>query len=106
MLAPFEYSGYTDLALFSGWFENLLCPQLKPGDYVIMDNASFHKSDEIQDAARRHNVNIIYLPAYSPDLNSIEHVWANFKRNLRKIIKKYSDFQEAISIALDRTLSG
>ena len=35
------------------------------------------------------HINIIYLPAYSPDLNPNEKFWANFKRNLRKIAKKY-----------------
>ena len=106
MIAPFEYTGYTDLSLFTGWFEQILCPQLKAGDYVIMDNAKFHKSEEILDIAREYNITVIYLPAYSPDLNSIEHVWANFKRNLRKIIKKCADFQEAITLSLDKTLSG
>lgn len=106
MIAPFEYTGYTDLSLFTGWFEQILCPQLKAGDCVIMDNAKFHKSEEILDIASEHKITIIYLPAYSPDLNSIEHVWANFKRNLRQIIKKHSDFQEAITLALNKTLSG
>ena len=70
-----------------------------------MDNAAFHKGDEILEIAEEFGVNIIYLPAYSPDLNPIEKFWANFKRNLRKIIKNYGNFEEALTQALLRTIS-
>lgn len=106
LIAPFEYSGSTDSHLFSGWFEQCLCPNLKSGDYVIMDNASFHKGEDIIEIAQKHEINIIYLPAYSPDLNPIEKFWANFKRNLRKVVKKYKSFQDAITTALTKTISG
>ena len=106
LVAPFEYEGSTDSHLFCGWFEQCLCPNLKPGDYVIMDNASFHKGEDIIEIAEKHQIKIVYLPAYSPDLNPIEKFWANFKRNLRKIVKKYKSFQEAITIALQKTISG
>lgn len=105
LIAPFEYKGTTDQHIFNGWFEQCLCPNLKPGDYIIMDNAAFHKGNEILEIAEEFGVNIIYLPAYSPDLNPIEKFWANFKRNLRKIIKNYGDFKEALTQALLRTIS-
>ena len=105
IIAPFEFKGHTDLALFIGWFEQMLCPNLHTGDYVIMDNAAFHKSDELFEIAQRYNIHIIYLPAYSPDLNPIEKVWANFKRNIRKVIKKCTTFKEALTIAFNQTLS-
>ena len=106
LIAPFEYKGSTDYHLFSGWFEQCLCPELKPGDYVIMDNASFHKGDDIIGIAKKYQINIIYLPAYSPDLNPIEKFWANFKRNLRKVVKKYKSFKDSITAALRKTISG
>ena len=105
LVAPFEYKGSTDSHLFSGWFEQCLCPSIKPGDYVIMDNASFHKGEDILEIAEKHQINIIYLPAYFPDLNPIEKFWANFKRNLRKVVKKYKSFQDAITVALTKTIS-
>ena len=105
MIAPFEYKGYTDLSLFIGWFEQILCPKLKKGDCVILDNASFHKSVELAAIADDFEIKIIYLPAYSPDLNPIEKCWANFKKKLRKIIKKSKSFQEAITQAFNETLS-
>ena len=106
LIAPFEYRGSTDSHLFYGWLEQCLCPNLKPGDYVIMDNASFHKGDDIVEIAEKYQINIIYLPAYSPDLNPIEKFWAHYKRNLRKVVKKYKSFQDAITTALMKTLSG
>tara|TARA_B110000091_G_scaffold201539_1_gene233241 strand:- start:78 stop:530 length:453 start_codon:yes stop_codon:yes gene_type:complete len=106
LIAPFEYKGSTDFHLFCGWFEKCLCPNLKPGDYVIWDNAAFHRGDELKEIAEKFDINIIYLPAYSPDLNPIEKLWANFKRNLRKVVKLYAKFQDAITKALLLTLSG
>ena len=105
MFAPFEYKGYTDQHLFSYWFEHMLCPQLKPKDCVILDNASVHNKEALHDIAVDHNIKILFLPAYSPDLNPIEHCWANFKKALRKLIKKAKNFQDAITEAFNKTFS-
>ena len=106
IVAPFEYSGYTDTELFNAWFIQELLPTLKAQQVVVLDNASFHKSPILKIEAAKHGVNIIYLPAYSPDLNPIEKFWANLKRNIRKIIKKVENLQEAITEAFRITLSG
>jgi transposase len=99
LIAPFEYTGTANSDLFIGWFEQMLCPSLNEGDYVILDNASIHKSDEVYDIADSFGINIIYLPAYSPDLNPIEKVWANFKNILRNLRHKYDDIRDAMSAA-------
>lgn len=106
VIAPFEYSGYTDTHLFNGWFKELLLPDLNPGDVVILDNASFHKDPELKEIAEERGVTIIYLPPYSPDLNPIEKLWANLKRNIRKLIKKCDNLREAITQAFNITISG
>jgi hypothetical protein len=64
------------------------------------------KSDEIKELAKVHGCELIFLPPYSPDLNPIEKVWANFKRNLRKCIKKFELFVDAITYAISKTFSG
>lgn len=66
---------------------------------MVIDNASIHKGLEIYDIAEAFKINIIYLPPYSPDLNPIEKVWANFKNILRRIRHKYSAFKDAIKAA-------
>ncbi len=106
LVAPFEFKGHLNADLFYGWFEQVLCPVLVPGSIIIMDNASFHKSDEIKELAKVHGCELIFLPPYSPDLNPIEKVWANFKRNLRKCIKKFELFVDAITYAISKTFSG
>ena len=50
----------------------------------------------------RIKINIIYLPPYSPYLNPIEKVWANFKNILRRIMHRYTDFKYTIKAVLNR----
>ncbi|WP_413540206.1 transposase [Francisella tularensis] len=60
--------------IFNQWFEEHLCPSLKPKTTIVMDNASFHKSSKLIEIANKFDVQILYLPPYSPDLNPIEKV--------------------------------
>lgn len=106
IIAPFEYEGNTTKPLFTSWFEQILSPNLRPKQVVILDNASVHKDEELYDIVAQYDCQLIYLPPYSPDLNPIEKFWANFKRNLRKIIKRFNNFLDAISFAMQITQSG
>ena len=103
LIAPLEHSGYMNKRLFNQWVSELLCPLLKPGQLVIMDNASIHKSPLVRELIEKADCFLVYLPVYSPDLNSIEHCWANFKNYLRKIIKNFKDFRDAITEAMVKT---
>jgi transposase len=96
LVAPFEFKGHLNADLFYGWFEQVLCPVLVPGSIIIMDNASFHKSDEIKELAKVHGCELIFLPPYSPDLNPIEKFWAWFKARIRKLIHNFSTLAQAI----------
>ena len=106
LIAPMEYKGFTDTRLFNQWLEDQLCPNLRKGQYVILDNASFHKSAKTRELIEKAGCYLLFLPKYSPDLNPIEHCWANFKNYLRKIIHKYTDFASAITQAMLKTFSG
>lgn len=50
-----------------------------PNKILIMDNASFHKSTQVQDTLRRNAINFKYLPPYSPQLNPIEEFFSMIK---------------------------
>ena len=106
LVAPIEYKGFMDTTLFNDWLEKYLCPALRQGQYVILDNASFHKSAKTKELIEKAGCYLLFLPKYSPDLNPIEHCWANLKNYLRKIIDKYRDFASAITEAMTKTFPG
>ncbi len=70
--------------VFLYFLKYFLCPLLAEGDYVVMDNASVHKVDEVKDLIQKTGAKLIYLPPYSPDLNPIELAWNKIKQYLRK----------------------
>lgn len=100
MLAPIEYDGYTNTAVFLAWIEFALCKDLKPNQVVIMDNASFHKSAKVKELIENVGCRLIYLPSYSPDLNPIENIWANLKRAIRKDTNREHNLSLAIAKAI------
>ena len=73
----FECSVNADV--FLAWVQHVLLPQLPPAAVVILDNAAFHKRADIQNTLRQAGHTLEYLPSYSPDLNPIEHKWAQAK---------------------------
>lgn len=73
----------TDTDIFLAYVEHLLCPALKPGDVVVMDNLSSHKVDGVRKLIEAVGAEVLYLPPYSPDLNPIEKAWAKLKQLLR-----------------------
>jgi transposase len=69
---------------FLTYVKQFLLPTLKPGDIVVMDNLSSHKSKSVRDAIRSVGAHRVFLPAYSSDLNPIEQVFSKLKTLLRK----------------------
>lgn len=75
--------GATDTEVFRAYVRSVLCPTLRPGDVVIMDNLSPHKSELTLSLITQVGARILFLPAYSPDLNPIEKMWSKVKACLR-----------------------
>jgi len=98
--APLRFEGYTDTAIFNHWLKECLVPVLNPGQTVILDNASFHKSDETRKIIQQARCHLEFLPTYSPDLNPIEKQWAILKSRIRKRKNKKQKFLKT----LDQTL--
>ena len=96
IIAPFCYNGTCDTTLFNIWIEQFLIPKLKPGQVIIMDNASFHKSQKTKNLIESVGCEILFLPPYSPDLNPIEIFWANFKKLVQTNLIKLKNLSTAI----------
>ena len=86
--APFVFDQPINGATFTQWVEEELCPTLRPGDIVVMDNLSSHKKPAVRAAIRARGARLLFLPPYSPDLNPIEQVFAKLKTLLRKAAER------------------
>ncbi len=71
----------TDGDVFGAFLELVLCPKLRPGDVVVMDNLSSHKVEGIREQIEACHAQLLYLPPYSPDLNPIEKAWSKFNNS-------------------------
>lgn len=81
--AALAIEGATDAEVFRAYVREVLCPTLRPGDMVVMDNLSPHKNDTILALIEQAGATVAFLPAYSPDLNPIELMWSKVKQYLR-----------------------
>lgn len=99
IVAPMTFEGYCDTEVFNGWFEQFLAPILQPGQTLILNNATFHKSKKTVEFAKSIGVDILYLPPYSPDFNKIEHHWFAIKNRIRKNIPLFQSFRQAVDSA-------
>lgn len=70
--------------IFETWVETQLAPTLSRGDVVILDNVAFHKSSKAEELIKARGAWLLFLPAYSPDLNPIEMAFSKLKTLLRK----------------------
>jgi transposase len=82
--APCVVDGPINGQSFLAYVEQVLVPTLEPGDVVVMDNLGSHKRQAIRRTIRAARAKLLFLPAYSPDLNPIEQVFAKLKTLLRK----------------------
>ena len=96
-------AGATDTEVFRTYVQVVLCPTLRPGDVVVMDNLSPHKHDTCLRLIEQAGAAVRFLPAYSPDLNPIEKMWSKLKEWLRGAEAQTGEaLQAAIAAALAR----
>jgi transposase len=89
--APFLVDGPVDAEIFTVYLERVLCPQLRSGDILIMDNLSTHKIDKVMRLVCACGAELLYLPPYSPDLNPIEMAFSKLKAHLRQAAARSID---------------
>jgi transposase len=100
LLAPMCFQGTCNTGLFNAWLEKMVVPQLQPGQVLILDNASFHRSEKSKKLVEAAGCKLMFLPPYSPDLNPIEKCWANIKSKVKEFLPKFSKFTEALDAAI------
>lgn len=105
LIAPFTVEGACNRTVFEIWLETCLLPVLQPGEWVILDNATFHHGGRIAQLIQAKGAQVIYLPPYSPDLNRIEKCWAWLKSRIRKQLRNSSSLREAMETVLKQAVS-
>ena len=105
LFAPLLFEGYCNAEIYATYLEKVLIPVLKPGQILIIDNASFHKSKKITNLVEQAQCKILFLPPYSPDFNPIEHFWSSLKNKIRTLVSSVHDFYDAAVQVLSITCS-
>jgi transposase len=101
--ACMHFPGATDTAAFVTYIEEVLCPTLRRGDIVVMDNLAVHKIPVAAALVKATGAEVRFLPAYSPDLNPIEKMWSKIKALLRSAeARTPAELDQAISMAFSK----
>ncbi len=99
--APMTIPEATDGDIFLAYVDQVLCPDLRPGDVVVMDNLSAHKVGGVRERIEAVGAKLLDLPPYSPDLNPIEQAWSKLKQGLRSLKARTDEaLQAAVAEAL------
>ncbi len=88
MMAPMVLDGPMNRPAFLAYVQQVLVPELEPGDVVILDNLPAHKGAQVREAIEAAGASLLYLPPYSPDFNPIENAFAKLKALLRKAAER------------------
>jgi transposase len=80
----FQFNGALDRTVFTAYVERILAPALRPGQTVILDNLSVHKSARARALIEAAGCRVRFLPTYSPDFNPIEQAFSQLKGRLRR----------------------
>jgi transposase len=84
IVAPMMLYGAMTARAFEAYVEQCLAPELREGDIVALDRLNAHKTERVRELVEAKGARLVFLPAYSPDFNPIEHAWSKLKTLLRK----------------------
>jgi transposase len=101
MGAAMILEGASDTLAFEYYVEHILVPSLNPGQIVVMDNLSSHIGPKVRQAIQARGCQLLFLPAYSPDLSPIEEAFSKLKTFLRRVgARTHEDLWQALADAL------
>ena len=98
LLAPMTVESGTTIEVFLSFLEHLLCPALRPGQVVLLDNLRVHKNHAVIEKIEATGARVVFLPRDSPDFQPIEGVFSKLKAFLRRRAARSSQ-------ALDHAIS-
>lgn len=90
-IAPMVVDGAVNGDIFRAYVEQVLVPELRRGDVVVMDNLGSHTLAGVRRAVEGAGCRLLFLPPYSPDLNPIENAFSKLKRLLRTAAERTVD---------------
>ena len=104
--AALLFEGSTNTEVFETFVEQLLVPELKRNEIIILDNLSSHKGEKVNEIITATGAELRFLPPYSPDLNPIEKIFSKLKSYLRAVgARTQKDLWNTVCNALKTGLS-
>ena len=98
--------GALDAAAFAAYLKQVLLPALRPGEVLVMDNLSVHKTPAVWKLIRQAGIRPLLLPPYSPDLTPIENIFSKVKAAVKAVAADtvegvYAAFADALTTFAD-----
>lgn len=107
LIAPMSLAGSCDTDVMVAFCRHVLGPKLRPGQTVVMDNLSVHKSPRVRRLIEARGCHLVFLPPYSPDLSPIEPAWSKLKASLRRIgARTLATLNDALTTVVDEITPG
>ena len=101
VIAPYLIcNGSVDTDILLYYAENILCPELRAGDILVLDNYPIHKSYKLKALVEQRGASIRFLLTYSPDFNPIELAFSKLKAHLKKLAASTLD---TLSLGIKQT---
>ena len=95
MVGALVVEGATNTEVLLTYLHEVLCPALRPGQIVVLDNLAAHKNEAVREKIEAAGCRLLFLPASSPDFHPIEHAFAKLKTFLRKAKARTREALEA-----------
>jgi transposase len=83
LFAPLSIEGAVDTMIFDTYLREMLVCELRPSDILLLDNLPVHLASQVEESVRQAQAEVLWLPAYSPDLSPIENCWSKIKTLVR-----------------------